>query len=366
MSCDLCVVIPTFNERDNIAEIVKRLSGVLSGIKWEIIFVDDDSPDGTAAVVRSISENYPNVRCLHRIHRRGLASACIDGFQAASAPVIAVMDADMQHDETLLPEMLDAVRYGADLVIGSRYVSGGSTGELPSVRVRISRAATWLSRLVMKHEITDPMSGFFMMKREVYEQTSKKLAGRGFKILLDILMSANRNIVIRELPYSMRKREAGESKLGASVIWDYFTLIIYKLSGSLLPYRFLSFVAVGLTGLIIHLFALWLGFRIIEMEFLVSQLIATLVAMTSNFVLNNHLTFGELKLSGKAFVTGLLTFYLACSLGAVINVSVAGLLFEVSFPWWFAGLLGAVAGAVWNYALTSTFAWDRNIYRKNR
>lgn len=357
MTFDLTLVIPTYNERENIPVMVRSLENALQGINWEVIFVDDDSPDGTSEEVRKIAVNDPKVRCIQRIRRRGLASACIEGILASSAPVVAVMDADMQHDETILPAMLDMISSGADLVIGSRYTQGGSTGELSSIRVRISQAATAFSRLVLKHAVSDPMSGFFMMKRSFFNRVVRKLSGKGFKILLDILVSADSSAVIMEKPYTMRKRNFGESKLDATVIWEFLTLVIFKFSGRIIPYRFLSFAAVGFTGIFVQLFALWLFFRVLELEFIISQILATIVAMTSNFVLNNQFTFNEQKLKGKGFLSGLMTFYIACSLGAIINVAVADLLFNKSFPWWAAGTIGAVAGAVWNYATTATFTW---------
>ncbi|HKK16000.1 MAG TPA: glycosyltransferase family 2 protein [Gammaproteobacteria bacterium] len=366
MSFDLTIVIPTYNERENIPVMVERLTAVLRNINWEVIFVDDDSPDGTADVVRAIAARNPKVRCIQRIRRRGLASACIEGILASSAPVVAIMDADMQHDETILPAMLQMIHSGADLVIGSRYAQGGSTGELSSMRVRISQAATKFSRIVMKHAVSDPMSGFFMMKRPFFEQVVRNLSGKGFKILLDILVSAKSDAVIMEKPYTMRKRSFGESKLDASVIWEFITLVIFKFSGRIIPYRFLSFAAVGFTGIFVQLFALWLCFRILNLEFIISQILATLVAMTSNFILNNQFTFNEQKLKGKGLLSGLLTFYIACSLGAVINVAVADLLFNRSFPWWLAGTLGAVAGAVWNYATTATFTWRTSVGKSAR
>lgn len=366
MPSELAIIIPTYNERGNILVMVDKLETVLRNLNWEVIFVDDDSPDGTAEVVREIAGKNPRVRCLQRVDRRGLASACIEGILASSAPVVVVMDADLQHDESILPEMLAMIRSGADLVIGSRYTDGGSTGELSSFRVRISQAATGFSRIVMKHAVTDPMSGFFMMKRSFFEQVMRKLSGKGFKILLDILVAAKGDAVIREAPYTMRKRKFGESKLDATVIWEFFTLIIYKIFGRIIPYRFLSFVAVGFTGIFVQLFFLWLGFRILNIEFIIAQIIATICAMTSNFILNNQLTFNEQKLKGKGFLSGLLGFYLACSLGAVINVAVADTLFNRSIPWWLASILGAVAGAVWNYAITATFIWRAGLGKTTR
>jgi dolichol-phosphate mannosyltransferase len=366
LSSELTLVIPTFNEHENIPVLVNRLEAVLQGYKWEVIFVDDDSPDGTANVVRDIAADNPRVRCIQRLRRRGLASACIEGILASSSPFVAVMDADMQHDESILPEMLKTIQEDQiDLVIGSRYASGGSTGELAPFRVWISCQATKLSRLVLRYPIADPMSGFFMLRRTFFEQIMRKLSGKGFKILLDIIISAGKDIKIRELPYTMRKRIRGESKLDARVIWEFFTLVAHKLSGRLVPYQFLSFAAVGFTGIFVHLVTLWFTHKYLSMEFLYSQIIATLMAMTSNYFLNNEFTFKENKLRGLQWIYGLLSFYVACSLGAVINVAVADLLFERSIPWWLAGTAGAIAGAVWNYAITATYTWKSDLNSSN-
>ncbi len=364
MSVQLTIIIPTYNERDNIPLMVKNINSALSGINWEIIFVDDDSPDGTSTLARDIAHKDPRVRTIQRLGRRGLASACIEGILASSAPVVAVMDADMQHDENILPDMLADIQSGTDLVIGSRYMHGGSTGELPPLRVKISQAATALSRIVLKHPVTDPMSGFFMMKRSFFEQVMRKLSGKGFKILLDILVSANSNDVIKEKAYTMRKRNFGESKLDAFVIWEFFTLLIFKLSGRLIPYRFLSFTAVGFTGIFVQLFVLWISFRVVEQEFILSQILATFVAMTSNFFLNNYFTFRQNRLKGLKIFRGLLSFYVACSIGAIMNVALADFLYNQSIHWWVASTAGAITAAVWNYATTVTFTWGYKVDAK--
>ena len=358
MNGELAIIIPTYNERENIQAMVRGIDSALQGIDWEIIFVDDDSPDGTAAAVRSLGQIDRRVRCLQRLNRKGLASACIEGMLASSSPYIAVMDADMQHDEGTLPRMLSALKnQPLDIVIGSRYIQGGSTGNLSPSRVWISRVATGLSRLVLHRPISDPMSGFFMLRRSFFEGVMRKLSGRGFKILLDILVSAGSNVSFSEQPYNMRSRTHGESKLGATVIWEYFMLLLYKGLGRIIPSRFLSFATVGCSGILVNIFFLWIFHQIYKVDFVVSQAVATFIAMTSNYILNNLFTFHDRKLAGTGFFTGLLSFYLACTLGAIINVAVADMIYMRSFPWWLAGGLGAVAGAVWNYAVSATFTW---------
>lgn len=362
LSSELTLIIPTYNEHDNIRVLLESLDNILKGVNWEVIFVDDDSPDFTSDLVREISKNDPRVRCIQRLRRRGLASACIEGILASSSPYVAVMDADLQHDESRLPQMLKLIKeHQYDLVIGSRYIKGGSTGELNLFRTRISHLGTWFLQLLLKRPITDPMSGYFMLRRTLFEQNMRKLSGKGFKILADILLTADQDINIKELPYTMQKRIHGTSKLDARVIWDFFTLIVYKYSGRIVPYRFLSFAAVGFTGIFVHLAVLLLSYKYLGIEFFYSQSVATMIAMTSNYILNNELTFKEGKLRGKNWFYGLLSFYASCIFGAIINVAVASLLFERSFHWWLSGAVGAVAGAVWNYAVSATFTWKSGL-----
>ena len=360
MTSELTIVIPTFNEKENIPQLVKLLSDTLEGINWEVIFVDDDSPDKTHELVRSIARQDGEVRCIQRLGRRGLSSACVEGILASASPYICIMDADMQHDESIVPEMLKTLKQeDLDLVIGSRYVGEGSTGTLPSNRVWISKTATRLGGILLKHTVTDPMSGFFMFKRSYFEDIMHHLSIKGFKILLDMLVSSPAGLKYRELPYVMRQRSHGESKLGAQVIWEFFVLFADKLVGRILPVRFISFITVGFSGVFVQLFMLWILYKIGGAGFLPAQGLATVTAMTSNFILNNYFTYSDRKLSGRDFFYGLLTFYLACSLGALINVAFAGWLFGLKFKWWLAGVLGAMAGAVWNYAVTAIFTWRK-------
>ena len=358
MPTELTVVVPTFNERANVGPLVDLLDAALQGVRWEVLFVDDDSPDGTADAVRAIARADGRVRCLQRIDRRGLSSACIEGIMASSAPFVAVMDADLQHDETLLPGMLDQLRTdAADVVVGSRYMGGGSTGDLASGRVWISRIASGLGQLVLRARVTDPMSGFFMLTRAYFDRVAHDLSGKGFKILLDLLASGRRDVRVAELPYRMRARQHGDSKLDTMVVWEYLVLIADKLFGRYVPVRFVLFVGVGMTGVAVHLLTLGLLHRLLGVGFLVAQACATLLAMTSNYFLNNVFTYHDQRLRGWAVLRGLLTFYLACSIGAVINVEFADFLYQRAFPWFVAGFLGAIAGAVWNYAVTATFSW---------
>ncbi len=257
---ELSVVVPTYNEAENVGEIVQRLRDCLVGIAWEVIFVDDDSPDGTFEAVRSLASTDYRVRLLHRIGRRGLSTACIEGMQASTAPYVAVMDADLQHDERLLPEMLRKLRDDdLDMVVGSRNVSGGSMGDWSTDRELASNFATWLSGLVLRADLKDPMSGFFMVRRDAIDNVVRELSGIGFKILLDIFVTAKRPLRFQELPYTFRNRSAGESKLDNVVAWQYIAMLLDKSVGRYVPVRFIAFAFIGGLGVFVHMAVLWSG-----------------------------------------------------------------------------------------------------------
>jgi dolichol-phosphate mannosyltransferase len=354
---ELTVVIPAFRERENIPRLLSALERALEGHDWETIIVVDDAFDGSEDLVRNRAQQDPRVRCLHRIGRRGLASACIEGMLASSAPYLAVMDADLQHDETLVPKLLAAARDdGADIVVASRYMEGGSTGQLGAERVRMSRLASALSGVLCKG-LSDPMSGFFVVRRSFLERVMRSLYGRGFKILLDLIAAARGEVRIRELPYTMRSRQHGESKLGARVIAEFFMLILYHLTGRLLPARFFLFAAVGVSGLGVHLAVLTAVFGASGGNFLVSQALATGAAMTSNFFLNNIFTYGDQRLRGAAIWRGLASFYVACGIGAFINIAVAEWLYLQGLAYWAAGMAGAAVAAIWNFFTTASLTW---------
>jgi dolichol-phosphate mannosyltransferase len=355
---ELSVVIPTFKERGNIEILVQRLNAALSGIAWEAIFVDDDSPDGTADAVKRIAGEDSRVRCLRRVSRRGLAGACIEGMLSSSALYVAVMDADLQHDEKLLPRMFAVLNNGeGDMVVGSRYVAGGSSAVLSRSRGAISRAATSLARRLTGVELSDPMSGFFMMRRDRFDPLAPSLSTQGFKILLDIVITAKGSLRIVEEPYVFAARSHGESKLDAQVGLDFLGLLLAKLTGGAVTPRFLSFALVGTIGLGVHLLILRTALVAFGLAFPEAQAAATVVAMTGNFLLNNRLTYRDRRLSGVGFLKGLLGFYAISAVGALTNVGMASWLYAHEPVWWLAGVAGAVMGAVWNYSMATLLVW---------
>src|SRR6266576_3698835 len=356
----LSVIVPTFNERDNVTTLFRRLEAALAGVNWEVIFVDDNSPDGTWDVVRALARQNSRVRCIRRIGRRGLSGACIEGILASSAPYAAVIDADLQHDETQLPRMLALLQSGeADLVVGSRYIAGGSAESFNKQRAGISALATEVAKRVLRVKIADPMSGFFMVRSDRFEQLAPQLSTQGFKILLDIVATARGELRIKEIPYTFGARLHGESKLDSTVALDFLGLVLAKLTGDVVSLRFLLFAMVGSTGLFVHLAALFAALEIFGLPFPEAQACGALVAMTSNFILNNFLTYRDQRLKGFAILRGLLLFYLVCSVGLFANVGVAFSVYDQEPIWWLAGAAGALMGVVWNYAMSGLFVWRK-------
>lgn len=356
----LSIVVPTFNERDNVGMLYERLKATLGQTAWEVLFVDDNSPDETWQLVRELSQRDPRVRCLRRIGRRGLSGACIEGILASSAPYVAVMDADLQHDETRLPQMLALLQSGgADLVVGSRYIEGGSADSFNRQRRGVSEFATLIAKRLLHVEIADPMSGFFMIRRDRFEELAPSLSVHGFKILLDIVATARGSLRAVEIPFTFGTRLAGESKLDSMVALDFLGLILAKMTGDAVSLRFLLFALVGSIGLFVHLLTLDVAFNLFEIPFTESHALGAIVAMTSNFILNNKLTYRDQRLKGFALLRGLLLFYLVCSVGLLANVGVAFSIYGQQPIWWLAGAAGALMGVVWNYAMSSLFVWRK-------
>ncbi|MDB5476669.1 MAG: dolichol monophosphate mannose synthase [Phenylobacterium sp.] len=354
---ELSVVVPTFEEAANVAPLVEALDAALKGIAWQVVFVDDDSPDGTAEAAKSLARSDPRVQCLRRVGRRGLAGAVIEGALLSAAPYVAVMDADFQHDEKLLPEMLALLRKGSlDAVIGSRYLPTGShvVAALAGRRRWGSRLANWLGRKALSVELTDPVSGFFMVRREVIDGVAGKLSPAGFKVLFDLLASQPEPPRCLELSYEFRERRAGVSKLDHGVVAHYLSLLASKLSHDLISPRAVMFGMVGASGVVVHLAvlraALGLGFE-------GAQVLAAVAAMTSNYLINNVVTYRDRRKTGWALLTGYLRFCALCGAGLAANLAVAALLQEHFHIWWLSGLGGAAVGAAWNYVTTSLAVW---------
>lgn len=358
---DLAVVVPTLNERDNIGSLLPALDRVLADRSYELIFVDDGSTDGTIEELERIARSRRDVRLIRRVGRRGLSSAIAEGFLATAAPIVAVIDADMQHDEAVLPQLVKLVKSGeADLAVGTRYSGDGSTGEWSLDRVRMSRLATRLGAALVSERLSDPMSGFFALRRDSFLAALPRLSLIGFKILLDIVASSPKRLRTVEVPYRFRGRIAGESKLDAAIALEYLQLLLDKMVGQWLPVRLLMFLIVGGCGLLVHLAMLGLGYRGLGLPFQTAQTVAVAMAIAFNFFLNNIVTYRDRRLRGWRIPRGLLSFYLVCGIGAVANVGIGTLVHSIGGQnWWLAGIAGALIGAVWNFSASSFVTWRK-------
>ena len=369
---ELTVVVPTYNESGNIAEMVSRLDATLAGISWELIFVDDSSADGTADIVREIAREDRRVRLISRHNRRGLASAVVEGALAAAADVVAVMDGDLQHDESVLPGMFRRVQDGeAELISASRFLSeDGADGLSSDTRVAISNNGIKLSNFIFNLDMTDPLTGFFVVRRDVVQRALPELSELGFKVMMDLIISAHPRPSVIEVPFKFRKRQHGESKLDNRVMYDFFLFFIEKKISSILPLpaRFLSFAFINSIGILVHLAVL---FPILALfgdansgSFVNAQLIATIVAMAFNYTVNNMVTYSDRQLKGAKFYVGFVVFAVLCSAGVLGNVGVATLLHEdyptlsIAIP----ATAGALITVVWNYVATNAFVWGRSKY----
>ncbi|TMM50258.1 glycosyltransferase family 2 protein [Qipengyuania marisflavi] len=361
-SLELAIILPTLNERDNLAPLVERIEGALGVHGWEVLIVDDNSADGTADEARRLSLTDNRVRVIQRIGRRGLASAAIEGFCATAAPYAAVMDADHQHDPKLLADMLAAVKSGeTDVAVASRFADGASMAEWNRPdREKLSGLANALARKLTGVELSDPMSGFFLLPTATARKLVPSLSGIGFKILLDLLATSEEPLKVKDFPMNFSARRAGESKLDRAIAFDFLAGLYDKSFGRVIPTRFALFATVGALGVVVHmaiLYALMLAF---SAGFSWAQAIATFGAMSFNFWLNNWLTYRDkrLKTADKVF-WGWVSFIAACSIGAFANVAVATTLHDRGLHAILAALVGIVIGSVWNYALSSRFVWGR-------
>jgi dolichol-phosphate mannosyltransferase len=356
-SLEFGLIIPVLNERDNVVPLLDRIAKALPQTIYEVLFVDDGSTDGTLDLVRSIALTNPRVRLVQRIGRKGLSTAVIEGMLATAAPILGVIDGDMQHDEAILPQLIDIIREGeADIAIGSRYIKGGGTEGWDEARLKGSKFATWLGNLVIGTASTDPMSGFFVTRRDLIVELQPRLSGIGFKILIDLMASSKTPLRIKEVPYIFRGRVAGESKMGSAVVIEYLMLLIDKSIGRILPARLVMFLGVGGLGVGVHLAILGTGLRS-GLAFAVAQSFAVGGAILFNYTLNNLFTYRDRQRKGWAFVTGLGSFALVSLAGAIANVGVGSYAFAAHTTWWIAGIAGAAMSAVWNYAATSLVTW---------
>jgi len=354
------IIVPTYNEQDNVEYLVDELRANMRDLAWEVIFVDDDSPDGTANEVRRVAARDARVRCVQRIGRRGLSGACVEGMLASSAPYLAIMDGDLQHDPAIVYRMFNLLNSSdAELVIASRNAEGGSYGNFSNIRYKLSQLAARLGRVALKDNCSDPMSNFFALRRDFLEEVSHGLSKLSFKILLDILLTANRHVRVTEIPYVLGTRRAGSSKFESLVAWEYVMLLADKMVGRYVPVSLLAFAAIGALGAVVNLASLATLYRVGGASFITSEYLSTAISIVFNYTLNNVLTFRDRRRRGIRWLTGLLSFAVACGIGVASNIGLAFYLFNQHSGWFISALAGVLAGVVWNYTVSSFLTWRR-------
>jgi dolichol-phosphate mannosyltransferase len=354
----IAVIVPTFKEAQNVPVLVERLAERFGHFRWEVIFVDDNSPDGTSDVVISIARRCPPVRLLFRPSRRGLSSAVIEGIFATTAEYVVVMDGDLQHDESIIPEMIEALRStDAKLVIGSRHAAGGGNEGMTDTRRRISDWSNRLARLALGRDVGDLMSGFFAFRRDDIAPIAARLNGSGFKILLDILFRMAPDDKVVEVPYVFRERASGSSKLGFDAASAFVMMIAERFLGRLVSQRFLKFCMVGTLGVGFHFLILSALLNVGKLEFTPAHLLATLGAATTNFYFNNRWTYGEMTLRGSDWFVGLLKFLSISAVGIFANVGVASAVHGQHVAWQLSAISGIAIGVFWNYMMTKIAVW---------
>jgi dolichol-phosphate mannosyltransferase len=352
------LVIPTYNERKNITILIPKLLEILRPLKipFEIIVVDDNSPDGTWQAVQEF-EQQGEVKLIRRFNEKDLSSAVITGFEAAKGSVLGVMDADLQHDETLLPKLIEATK-NAKIVIASRYMEGGSLGNWCFYRRWLSQLGRWLANVVLRVSLTDPLSGFFVLRREVFDEIGAKLNPKGFKILLEIIYQSKTK-EIEEIPFTFRTRIHGESKLAASVGVNYLLSLFNLVFGTAFPIQFLQFCLVGMAGVFVNNFALMGFINLADMNKDLALIFSIFIAMGFNYLLNNYWTFKKQKTETLALLTrGLVLFVMICTIGAFINYSCAIVLNEkLGMNLYLANTIGIGLAAMWNFRLSAQIVW---------
>ena len=353
----ISIVVPTYNESKNITPLYENLCKVLPHNDWELIVADDDSPDGTAEVARCISGAH-NIRIINRRRGKGLSPSVIDGVQASHGDYIVVMDADGQHDERLIPEMIRILdTQDIDVVSGSRFMHGATQRGLNSPRFMLSKYGTFLLNIILNKNLSDPLTGFFSTSRKDFLDLIPRMENQGYKIFAEYI-SLKKQARIIELSYNFRPRLTGESNLNSLVIWNFMVFIVAKILRGKIPEAFLSFVFVGGLGAILHILCFYVTFSYMEVAFHSAQLISTAIATIFNFHLNNRLTFPTRQLRGHVYYSGLFKYFVASSIGIFANVSIATISYEqVHYGAIISSLLGAIIDAVWKYTFAESIIW---------
>jgi dolichol-phosphate mannosyltransferase len=358
----LTVVLPTYNERDNVRVIAERLLSWKSEFDLELIFVDDDSIDGTADAVRQLARVHEQIRLVFRVGRYGLSSAIKEGILNATGDVVAVMDCDGQHDPAAVEQAVEALLASdADVVVGSRFALGAAIHGLSRQRERNSNLANAVARFSLPcyRQLTDYMSGFFVLRPDRCLPFVRQVDVNGFKFFYELLAVCRGQLAVSEVPLAFQPRVHGTSKLNLAVVWDLGVSIVHTLLMRAIPRRAVSFALVGCFGICVHLLAFAIAGGLFGLPFESAQGMAVLTAAISNYLFNNMLTFRAQQLRGTTLLFGLLRFLVVASFGMVANVGLSSAFYHhVSAQALPAILTGIAVDFVWKYVASSRFVWN--------
>jgi dolichol-phosphate mannosyltransferase len=359
----ISIICPTLNEANNIHELYVQIKNIVK-YPWELIFVDDHSTDGTREEILTIARKDPRVRLIFRFNRKGLSSAVAEGILSSIHEACIIIDADLQHDIHNINTMVEtANRLKSDLVISSRFKNKQAIA-LSSQRKKLSRLGNQMINLLLKHKLSDPLSGCFLIKKDRYLDIHPTLILSGFKILFDILSSSRANALkINEVPIQFLKRHAGETKLRQSILLEFLSTYVIRSIEKFVPMVFIKFCIIGFIGVCLHFILLTVFLNTSQFGFIMSQLTTSYLVMINNFLLNNRFTFNQHRLYGGEIAIGLIKFIGFCSLGALISLGFAVFLKNHWLGPVTAGVLGTVAGALWNFILNTIYTWK--VYKKN-
>jgi dolichol-phosphate mannosyltransferase len=351
----ISIIVPTYNEKDNVAPLIERIAGALAGQDYEILLVDDNSSDGTIAAAEALAPRYP-VRVLVRREEKGLATAVLHGLAHAEGQVIGVMDADLQHPPEVLPRLAEAIEDGADLAVASRYVPGGGCPQWGLIRRIISKVALNIAHLLLpsSRRVKDPMSGFFMFRRD--RLGNAELKPIGYKILLEIMLAGDFQDV-REVPFIFEDRSAGASKLKASTQLEYLRHIFSLMYRTGELAMVIKFTAVGISGIAVNQGLLWLLTEYGGLKYYLSAIVGIEASIITNFILNDFFTFARQR-AGKSFLGRLLKFNLICLTGAGIQYGLLRLFTDVFGVYYLvSNIIGIAAAFIWNYFINRHWTW---------
>jgi len=358
---DLSVILPTYNEKENIILILDKIRKVLKDVSYQIIVVDDNSPDGTWEIAQHYAKKHSNIQVIRRLNMKGLSSAILEGFGSSNSKWMVVMDADLQHDEKILVDFVKAFEDGFEIVVGSRKTAGGSIGEWNFLRRVISWVATRMAFFIIKNNVSDPMSGFFGIQKEIFENSIDKINPRGFKLLLELL-AHNPHVKTHEIGFTFNKRQYGKSKLSTNVIFDYLAAL-YDLSlGKYLPLRFIKYSIIGFIGLLVYQATIWIGLNLLQVSKYYSLALGIEAAILSNYFFNNFWTFKDYRHRSIHIISGLFSYHLISIAGVIINYSSSVLLIDrFAVNIYVASIIGAVLSTLWNYRMNFQITWKNEI-----